>query len=471
VYYPAAIAMHRPIDLPRSAFRVCARLSLMLGAAALVGCATFSADGGFGPVAATTRAELGKDVRWPRTAEEHAKSRAEIAALLDHPLGVDDAVQIALLNNHALQADFEELGISEADLVQAGRLPNPRFTLRHATGGGAVDVEETLTFGVLALITTPYAHATGRLAFVQAQREAVLRVVRLADRTRTAYFTALAAHDSLDFAWSVKNAAEVGAELAHRMLGAGNWNRLDQIRQKKFYLQALQDLAEAELADARARAELAGLMDVDEARTPVRLAERLPELPTNITALPDLDTIALSKRIDLTMMRAELDELARRLTLTQATRFINVLDAGPARVREGPHDAPAETGYEVDLEIPIFDPGDARVHRAAALYARAADRFAQAAIDARSEVRKAAEQYRVSYEMAVREHEDVLPLQKQITQQDVLRYNASLISVFELLADARAQIAGVNDYIQSVRDFWIAQSHLNTAMLAGASSW
>ncbi len=148
-----------------------------------------------------------------------------------------------------------------------------------------------------------------------------------------------------------------------------------------------------------------------------------------------------------------------------------MLDAGPARVREGPHDAPAETGYEVDLEIPIFDPGDARVHRAAALYARAADRFAQAAIDARSEVRKAAEQYRVSYEMAVREHEDVLPLQKQITQEDLLRYNASLISVFELLADARAQIAGVNDYIQSVRDFWIAQSHLNTAMLAGASSW
>jgi outer membrane protein TolC len=328
-----------------------------------------------------------------------------------------------------------------------------------------------LTFGVLALLTTPYAHATGRLGFVQAQREAVLEVVKLADRTRTAYFTALAAHDSLDFARAEKNAAEIGAELAQRMLGAGNWNRLDQVRQKGFYLQAMQDLAQAELADARARADLLGLLGVAEDATPVRLALRLPELPTHINALPNLETIALAKRIDLAMMRGELDELARRLKLTKATRFINVLDSGPARVREGPHDPPAETGYEVDLEIPIFDTGDARVRKAEALYARAAQRFAQTAIDARGEVRKAAEQYRVTYEMAVREHEDLLPLQMQITQQDVLRYNASLISVFELLADARAEVVSVNDYILSVRDFWIAQSHLSTAMLAGGSSW
>lgn len=443
-------------------------MALLCGAMMLGGCATFSRDGGFDTVAATTRARLGKDVRWPRTAAERAESDAAVAALLAHPLEVDDAVQVALLDNHGLQAAFQDLGVSEADLVQSGRLPNPRFTLRHAEADGLYSIEETLAFNVLALLTTPYAHAAEQRHFTQAQSGAVLAAARLADRTRTAYFTALAARESLRYAGLVKNAAETSAELAHRMLGAGNWNRLDQTQQQSFYMQAMQDLARAQLADARADADLRGLLGIADPQIEVRLPGQLPELPTNIVALPDLETMALRTRIDLQMRRTELDELARRLNLTKATRILNVLDAGPARVQEGPRGYPYEGGYEVSLEIPLFDTGDARVRKAEAVYARAAENFTQAAIDARTEVRKAAEHYRIAYEMAVREQEDIMPIRKQITKQDVLRYNASLISVFELLADARAQIGSVNDYIESARDFWIARSHLDAVSLAPA---
>jgi outer membrane protein TolC len=440
--------------------------ALLLGSLTLNGCASFSKDGGFDTVAASARTALGKNLTWPRTAAERSKRDAEVAGLLAQPLGVEDAVQLALLNNHALQASFEQLGISEADLVQSGRLPNPRFTLRHTSADGFYDIEQTLTFNVLALLTSPYVQATEKRRFAEAKDAAIVQVVQLADRTRTAYFTALAAADSLHHAWQVKDAAETSAELAHRMLGAGNWNRLDQARQQSFYIEAMQELARAQLADARARADLDALLGLADAGKEVRLAAQLPELPTNIVSLPDLETTALAQRVDLKMLRAELDELARRLKLTTATRFVNVLDGGPARVREGTRDAPYENGYEVSLEIPLFDTGEARVRSAEARYAQAAERFSQAAIDARSEVRKAAEAYRVAYELAVREHEEFIPLRKQIMKQDVLRYNASLISVFELLADARAEIGADNEYIGSVRDFWIARSHLDTAMLA-----
>ena len=62
------------------------------------------------------------------------------------------------------------------------------------------------------------------------------------------------------------------------------------------------------------------------------------------------------------------------------------------------------------------------------------------------------------YEMAVRERDEIMPLRKSIAEQDLLRYDAAQISVFDLLADARDRNRGVNDYIQSVRDFWIAKS-------------
>jgi outer membrane protein TolC len=445
-------------------------LSVLLAlSTALSGCTTFSKDGGFDTIAGQTQMQLDKEVRWPRSEAERTKSANQVAALMTRPLSVDDAVQIALLNSPALQASFEELAISESDLVQSGRLPNPRFTLRHASADGLYDIEETLTFNVLALLTVPYAHATEKRRFAQIQDAVVIEVIQRADRTRTAYYTALAARESLHYAWQVKNAAQTSAEMAHRMLGAGNWSRIDQARQQSFYTQAMQDLARAQLVEESSRDELNRLLGIGDAKPGVQLAAELPALPANIASLPNLEQTAMQSRVDLQLKRAELEELARRLNLTKATRFVNVLDAGPARVREGTRDDPFEKGYEVSFEIPIFDTGDARVHRAESQYAQSADRLAQAAIDARSEVRKAAAEYRATYEIAVREREEVLPLRKMVLKQDLLRYNASQISVFDLLADAREQIASVNDYSRSVRDFWIAKSRLDTALLANPS--
>jgi outer membrane protein TolC len=182
-----------------------------------------------------------------------------------------------------------------------------------------------------------------------------------------------------------------------------------------------------------------------------------------------MEQTALQNRIDLQIMRAEMDELARRLKLTKATRFINVLEVGPTRVRNGPRQDPFETGYELSLDVPIFDTGEPRVRKSEALYAQSVERFAQAAIDARAEVVKAAAQYRATFDMAVRERDEIMPTRKSIADQDLLRYNASLVSVFDLLADARDRIASVNDYIERVRDFWIAKSHLDTALIANSA--
>jgi hypothetical protein len=101
----------------RRGYRRGYRWSVALGALSLAGCAAFSRDGGFSDVADTAQTRLGKEVRWLRTPEERAKAQAQVAALMQRPLSVDEAVQIALLNNPALQAAFQELGISEAELV------------------------------------------------------------------------------------------------------------------------------------------------------------------------------------------------------------------------------------------------------------------------------------------------------------------------------------------------------------------
>jgi outer membrane protein TolC len=248
------------------------------------------------------------------------------------------------------------------------------------------------------------------------------------------------------------------------MRRAGNWNPLDEARERSFHAEAALELEHARLAESLAREDLIAALGVDIVPDKLQLADRLPDVPPSIEELAQVERTALDGRIDLKAMRANLDALAEDLHLTRATRFVNVLDLGPTRVQQGSSSAPYETGFEVSLEVPIFDTGTPRVRKAEARYAQALARFGQAALEARVEVRKAYARLRAAHDIALRERDEMLPLRRSVAEADRLRYDAGQISVFDLLADSRSQIAGVSDYLQSVRDFWIARSSLDAAL-------
>jgi outer membrane protein TolC len=96
-------------------------------------------------------------------------------------------------------------------------------------------------------------------------------------------------------------------------------------------------------------------------------------------------------------------------------------------------------------------------------------RAAETAVNARSEVREAYTGYRSAYDIARHQRDEVVPLSQRIAEENLLRYNGMLIGVFELLADARSQIAVVHGSIQALRDFWIAQSDLDMALIGKPS--
>jgi outer membrane protein TolC len=452
------------MNIPISRMRAIAKCSMVASTLVLAACAQFSKDGGFDTVVRSAAPRIGQTALWKRTPEDRARAERDTAQLLARPLSAEDAVRVAILNNGSLQGEFAELGIAEADLVAAGRLPNPRFTVRRSSAQGLDDIEETVTFSVLALLTVPYVHGIEQRRFGAVQASCAAAIVQVAARARQAYFVALAARDSTRYRSEVEAAAETGAELARRMRQAGNWSPLDEARERSFHAEAALELERARLAESLARAELIESLGVDLEPDTLELAERMPELPPAIEGLAQIERSALDERIDLKAMRSNLDALAADLHLTRATRFVNVLDAGPTRVRQGPSSAPYETGFEVTLEVPLFDTGAPRVRRAESRYAQALARFGQAAIEARAEIRKAYARVQAAHDIAVRLREEMLPLQKSVAEQDRLRYDAGQISVFDLLADSRAQISGVNDYMQSVRDFWIARAALEAAL-------
>ncbi len=244
-------ALSRTVQ-PGARLIILAFASLSLG-----GCASFSFDGGFGSVDRTARERLGKEVKWARTDGERAILKARVEELLTKPLGVEDAVQIALFNNRGLQAAFFELGISEADLVQAGRLPNPHFSMLRASrsenGIREYKIEQALTFNIFALITMPLAVEVEKRNFEQTQRLAAMEAASLAMETRKVYFNAIAAEEAVRYMRKVKQAADAGAELARQMAIVGNVSKLRQVREQGFYADSILNLARAEQANIAAR--------------------------------------------------------------------------------------------------------------------------------------------------------------------------------------------------------------------------
>lgn len=435
----------------------------------LVGCRSFSPDGGFNTVTNVAHQHLKKDVIWAKSNAEKDTIAQRVAELLVQPLSVDSAVQIALFNNRGLQASFAELSIAEADWVQAGKLPNPTFSMLRASKAAAdssdYKIEQALLFNLFSLVTLPQRRAIEQRRFTQTQRAVSLAMLKLATETRTAYYSAIAAQESVRYARQVCQAAEASAELAKRMLQVGNLNKLQHAHEQSFYAEAMLSLRRTEQQLVSAREHLTRLLGLGEGGEKFNLPEHLPDLPQTFLALPNVEQTAIAQRFDIQMMRIEVEALARNLGLSKTTRFINVLELGPARVLEGAADSGYKKGYEISFELPLFDWGDAKVVKAEALYMQAMHSAAEVAINARSEVRDAYSQYRASYDMARHYRDEILPIKKRISAENQLRYNAMLISVFDLLADARSQIASVNNYIEVLRDFWIAEAKLQMALL------
>jgi outer membrane protein TolC len=457
----------RTMNFPTSNSPRLRLLAMLASAAVLGGCASFTPDGGFATVEKTTKDRLGKDVQWARSDADQDSISKRVDELLSKPLTVDAAVQVALFNNRGLQADFQELGITEAEVVQAGRLPNPGFSFGRMSQGDEREIERGLHFNLARLVAMPLIGRMEARRFEQVQARVSMNVLSLAADTRKAYFTALAAEETVRYMRQVKQAADASAELARRMEQVGNFNKLQRAREQSFYANAALQLARAEQAQRSTRERLVRLLGLWGAQTQFALPERLPDLPPSPLELPDVEQVALAQRLDVQGARQAAEMTASNLGLTRTTRFVNVLELGLAR--NSSNEAPTQRGWEIGFELPLFDWGGARVARAEAIYMQTLHRAAETAINARSEVREAYTGYRSAYDIARHHRDELVPLNQRIAEENVLRYNGMFIGVFELLADARTQIASVNASIEALRDFWIAQADLDMALIGKPS--
>ena len=458
------------------------RLALLAAAATLLaGCASVAPDGLRGDVAALAASPTaGSPPVLPATGATAAQdAQKAIEDALAQPLTQEAAVRVALLNNPGLRARLAALGIADAQRVQALTLPNPHLTLGRLTTGQEREIERTLAFSLLDLVTLPWRTQREAERLHIATLQTAQDVVLLAADTRRAWLRAVAAEQIAATHDRMLEAAEAGAELARRMAAAGNWSRLQAAREQAVLQETVRERERAHWAAATEREQLNRLLGLWGPQARYRLAQPLPTLPATARAADELEDTALRERLDVQAARRQLDTLAARQGLSRLGAVFG--DIGLAYVRNTTtgEDGQRSTqrGWELDLPLPLFDWGGAARTRAQAEVEQSAALLQDTALRARTEVRSAWLAYRTALDLARQQQAEVLPLRQAIRDETLLRYNGMLASVWEVLAEARASTQAVAQAIEAQRDFWLADTDLQLALTgtspgsAGATSF
>lgn len=439
----------------------------------LAGCKTFSPNGGMDLVASIASQDLQKDVAVIATADQAEQVQSRVDQLLRKPLTADSAVQIALLNNRGLQAAYNALGIAEAEMVSASLPPAPTVSLERLVNPIEREIEWRIIGNILALVTLPARASIAADRFEQAKLQAAEATLRVAAETRRNYYRAVAARQLAAYLDQSKGAAEAATKTARQLGETGAMNKIDQAREQVFYAEITGQLGVARQRMETDRERLIRSMGLWGQNLSFVLPGTLPAMPRRPYTEPTIETEAVARRVDIQVARIELAALAKTYGLTEASRFVNLLElSGIRKTKESRATGEKEKsrGFEAELQIPIFDLGETRVRAAEQTYMQAVNRLVEKAVNARSEAREAYRRYRASYDIARHYRDEVVPLRKIISDETLLRYNAMLIDVFDLLIEARQRLAANSQAIEAQRDFWLASVDMHVAITGGGGA-
>lgn len=199
-------------------------LAWILGVS-LVGCASTSPKSSFEQVSQLVEARTGHPLRWRTGGPEDEAVGREVQALLGRELTVEVAVQVALLNNRDLLATYEDLGVAQADLVQAGLLRNPSLgaSVRFPSGGGhLIDSDFSVVEDFLDLFVLPLRKRLAEADLRAAQFRVGSKVLGVAAQVKEAFYRFEAAEQIEHLRQSVAEAEAAAAELNRRQHDAGN---------------------------------------------------------------------------------------------------------------------------------------------------------------------------------------------------------------------------------------------------------
>ncbi len=444
------------------------RMCFVLAATALAGCASVPQDADFTGVEQMVSARLTQKVYWFQGGPEDAAVEQALQDLLAEPLTMQASVQVALLGNRRLQAEYEELGIAQADLVQAGLLSNPTLfaRVRFPHDGGRTNNEFGLVQNFLDLLLLPARQRLAAAEFERAKLRVANAVLDLAAEVMTVYYKVLGAVQLVDVLSVANDSAQASYALAQRFEDAGNLSERQLAQERSAAAETFAEFMQARAELQATYNELNRLFGLNGMLHDWTLAEQLPELPATDPDPKVAESVALEHRLDLAEMRREIAQLADALDITRSYRFIGGASVGinSERDTDGTH----VTGPSFSVEIPIFDQRQAEIARLESLRKQSEARMAALEAEIRLEVHAALNRITAARTLVEHYRDEVVPAGEQVVKFTQQEQNYMLVDAFELLFAQRQTRAAYRGYIEAVRNYWMSRAELQRVVGGGS---
>ncbi len=429
------------------------------------GCAQVPKEAGFNEVQGLVEERVDYRLQWNQETEADHDVEKAIEQLLQSELSPEAAVQIALLNNRNLQAVYEDLGITQADVVEAGLLENPvlfgqvRFPDKSSEDN---NYEFGITQNFLNILMQPARKKLSTIRFEQVKLQVAYEVIQMVAEVRKAYFTVLGARQIRDLRNEIALAAGSSFELARRLHSAGNISDLELATEKAHFEQSRMELARSETTLLDEREHLTRLMGLWGSQTNWRLPQQLPDIPSAEMPLEHVESMAIENRLDLAAERKAVEALAQALGITIDWRWVGQIEVGISRERET--DRTWVTGPSLAIELPIFNQRQADIARLEAQLRRSQNRLTAQAIDIRSEVRSLRNRLIMQRNIIDHYRHTVLPLREQIVDLTLKNYNYMLKGAFDLIIAKQQEFEAYQKYLEAIRDYWIIRADMQRSL-------
>lgn len=423
----------------------------------LMGCASTDPKTRFREVKSITR-ELNYDVVWNRSGEEDNLVRKKIEEMITTSLTIEEATQIALLNNNELIACYENLGIAQADVVQAELLKNPTFngSVSSPIEGGQANYALGVAQDFLHILFIPLRKRIANAKFEVIKLEVANKIFSLVGQVRKAYYRHQADLQLLELQEQIYISAKASYKTAKQLYASGNINLLDLYTEQAFYENARIDLATMHTHVNRSKEVLNRVMGLwGKDYTQWQITKRLPQPSKALQIQDNLENMAIKKSLPLAIAKKKIELRLQILGFTKISSVIPLLQlGGDAEKEEGEWEA----GASLSITLPIFDQGQARILRNDSKLRLARKMYRQMAIEIRSKARFFKFDLINKHQIANHYQRQIMPLQGQIMHQTMLNYNAMQIGPFEILINKRQQIMAARNYIESLYSYWQAEN-------------
>lgn len=423
------------------------------------GCASRPCDTNESLVSTCVEAQISAKVQWNRQVCEETID----FLLQNEALSCHHAIQIALLNNPKIQVFFENIGIAEAELKQAGLWRNPFFDLAVRFPNDPAfktNIPFNLSFYMLDVFLIPLKKKVATAELSRVEAEATQMILDIAFEVEATYYSLLTAYLQKDVQKGIVELLEAAWEIGQAQAIAGTLNGLELEKLKTRYLTEMLVLTQVDVERVRLQEHLQQLLGF-----PEEICWTLPSCfpcpyPLDYT-LCQLEELSLQKRMDLQAARWQVEKFVRA---KKTKAFWTYLDWTRGYSGEREPEGVFVMGPSMGGSLPLFDYGQAQRAKLFSAFWKSVEEVKVKEIQILSEVRSAYHRYELLEQLVNEYQMSMLPLQTQLLDKAQSYFNVMGLGTYQLIDQKIAQYANELSYLLALRDYWLTRVDLARAI-------